>query len=73
MICDAIRRCDVSTVYNSGAAIVAVGITRHDNHDLVTCCVRDPILGCQHVQATSSTAVVLIERLARAFVLRPRP
>jgi hypothetical protein len=60
----------VSTSYNHNGVLVSVGITKHDTEEFFTCCVQDPIAGCQHICTQQRGALILVENVVHALLLR---
>lgn len=66
MTCATIANCEVVTYSKHRSTLISVGVATHDGIKYVTVCFSDPLLGCQHISARQASALVLIERLARA-------
>lgn len=69
--CLAISNCDSSTSYNHNGVIVSVGVTNRNGQNLVMCCIKDSLAGCQHLMTRQRGAMILIESVAHALLLLP--
>lgn len=68
VICQMMRNCRVSTAFNHNGVTISVGIAQHGGQNFLTCCVKDFVM-CQHLTLHHSGAWILMERVARAFLL----
>lgn len=66
-LCHAILNCDYSTCYRHGGDIISVGVTFHEEERFYLVCLRDTLMGCQHLVTKNDGVVVVMERIARAW------
>ena len=67
MPCPTIRNCDVSTTHNRDGILVSVGIRKHGAQRFVVCCIKDPILGCAHLNTDEPHMAVMFEMALNAI------
>lgn len=69
-VCPTILKCNVSTHHtNDQGVTVAAGMHTHQGVRFLTCCVNDPLTGCQHISGRPFFALILLERLSRVLRL----
>jgi hypothetical protein len=68
--CKTIHNCQVFTSYNHNGVLVSVGITKHEEEEFFTCCIQDPLTGCQHICTKQHGALILVENVVHALLMK---
>lgn len=68
-LCKTIQNCGVATSFNHDGVLISVGVYFRERNRFVTCCVQDPLAGCQHLNTRMVGAFILLERITRVLRL----